>query len=258
MTDPDILTIEHRGPIAIVTLNRPKSLNALSQALSARIRAAFGELAQSPDTRVAILTGAGRAFCAGMDLKELSSGEAGLQDADETEGAGHHLFGMAAFDRPVIGAINGFALTGGLELAMGCDIRIAARGAMFADTHARVGVIPGGRMSAMLSRLIGIGRAKEMSLGGEAIDADTAERWGLVNRVVEPDALMPTCLALADKIAQNDPGIVRRYRSLIDENYGMTFRDAVDNEHVRSRDANQAFRRESLDPADIAARARRD
>lgn len=253
MMEPVIL-VEHRGPIAIVTLNRPEALNAMSRALSAQLAAAFAGL--TAETRVAILTGNGRAFCAGMDLKELSSGDARLQSADEERGAGHRRFGMAAFDGPVIAAINGFAITGGLELALCCDIRIAARGAKFADTHARVGVIPGGRMSALLSRLIGLGRAKEMSLGGNPIDAETAERWGLVSRVVEPEELIPAALKLAQDIAANDPGIVRRYSTLIEENFGLTYAQAVDNEHLQSRAANQSFRRDAFDREAIAEKAR--
>jgi enoyl-CoA hydratase len=248
--------VEHHGPVAIVTLNRPDALNAMSRSLSTGLVDAFAALQRSAGTRVAILTGAGRAFCAGMDLKELATGEAGLQASDETEGAGHRKFGMAAFDRPVIAAVNGFAITGGLELAMCCDIRIAARGAKFADTHARVGVIAGGRMTALLSRLVGLGRAKEMSLGGNPIDADTAERWGLVNRVVEPEDLMPAAMKLAGDIAANDPGIVRRYNALIEENFGMTYAEAVDHEHVTSRAANQRFDRGGFDRAEIAAKAR--
>ncbi|RYY25833.1 MAG: enoyl-CoA hydratase [Sphingomonadales bacterium] len=254
MSDENPVLVEHRGPVSIVTLNRPDALNAMSRALSKGLTDAFANM--PGETRVAILTGNGRAFCAGMDLKELSSGQSSLQSADEAHGAGHRRFGMAAFDRPVIAAVNGFAITGGLELAMCCDIRIAARGAKFADTHARVGVIPGGRMTALLSRLIGIGRAKEMSLGGNPIDADTAERWGLVNRVVEPEDLMPTALGLADAIAANDPRIVRRLNTLIDENYGMTYADAVDHEHHISRDANQSFRKEAFDREAIAEKAR--
>lgn len=249
-----VVLVEHRGPIAIVRLNRSDALNAMSRALSAQLAAAFAGF--PADTRVAILTGNGRAFCAGMDLKELSSGEARLQSADEERGAGHRRFGMAAFDGPVIAAINGFAITGGLELAMCCDIRIAARGAKFADTHARVGVIPGGRMSALLSRLIGLSRAKEMSLGGNPIDAETAERWGLVNRVVEPEDLMPVALKLAEDIAANDPAIVRTYNALIEANYGLTYADAVDNEHRLSRDANQSFRKDAFDREAIAEKAR--
>lgn len=256
MAETDIVLIEHDGPVAIVTLNRPDALNALSRDLSRRIAEAFTTLQESAETRVAILTGAGRAFCAGMDLKELSSGASGLQQADEEVGAGHRRFGMAAFDRPVIAAVNGFAITGGLELAMCCDIRIASTTAKFADTHARVGVIPGGRMSALLSRLVGLGRAKEMSLSASPIDAATAERWGLVNRVVAPDELMPACLKLAHEIAASDPEQIRLYNRLIEDNFGMDYADAVDNEHHRSREANQRFDRSKVDRDAIARNVR--
>jgi len=239
------------GPIATVTLNRPEALNALSGELTARLAGVFNALQAMKDVKVAILTGAGRAFCAGMDLKELASGEAGLQAPDEVRGAGHNRFGMAVFDRPVIGAINGAAITGGLELAMCCDMRIASATARFADTHARVGVIPGGSMSALLPRLIGLGRAKEMSLTGKMIDAATADRWGLVNRVVEPDELMSASMALAQEIAAVDGDTLRTYNHLISENFGMSFADALDNEHIRSRDANQRFERGRVDVASL-------
>lgn len=229
------------GPIATVTLNRPKSLNALSTGLLAQLETCFLALQGNADVRVAILTGAGKGFCAGADLDELASSDAVLQAPDEAIGMGHKRFGMAAFDRPVIAAINGVAFTGGLELALCCDIRIASTLARFADTHARVGVIPGGRMSALLPRLIGLGRAKEMCLSGRIIDAETANRWGLVNRVVDPEELMPAALALAHRIAGADPAHLRAYNRLIDEAYDRNYRDAVDHEHLSSRDANQAF-----------------
>lgn len=252
----DEVLLEKRGPVAIVTLNRPDALNAMSRNLSASLVDRFAEIAADPDILVAVLTGNGRAFCAGMDLKELSSGEAKLQAPDDDIGAGHTKFGMAAFNGPVIGAINGYALTGGLELALCCDIRIASSAAKFADTHARVGVIPGGRMSALLSRIIGLSRAKEMSLGGDQIDAATAEAWGLVNRVVEPESLLDSAIELAEKITANDPRVVRHYNALIDENFGMNYANAVDNEHAKSRAANQAFQHMALDHESIANRAR--
>src|SRR3546814_391214 len=163
---------------------------------------------------------------------------------------------MAIFDRPIIAAVNGFAITGGLELAMCCDIRIASTAAKFADTHSRVGVIPGGRMSALLPRLVGLGRAKEMSFGGSPIDAATAEHWGLVNRVVAPEELLPAALKLAHDIAAADIDYIRRYNRLIEENYGMDYAAAVDNEHRRSREANQAFDRSKVDQGAIAERVR--
>jgi len=253
MENPLVL-VEHHGAVAVVTLNRPEALNAISPGLSAELAAAFAAL---PDeTRVAVLTGNGRAFCVGMDLKELSEGTARLQAVDEAEGAGHRRFGMNAFNGPVIAAINGFAITGGLELALCCDIRIAARSARFADTHIRVGVIPGGRMSALLSRCVGLSRAKEMSLGANQVDAETAERWGLVNRVVEPEELMSAALALAQDIAGSAPLMIRRYNTLIEENFGMTYAEAVDHEHLQSRAANQTFDRDGFDMKAIAENAR--
>ena len=252
--DEQVVLVEHHGPVAVITLNRPDALNAQSRALSDQMAAAFAGL--GAETRVAILTGRGRAFCAGVDLKELSSSNAVLQAPDEEIGAGHTRFGMAAFNGPVIAAINGFALTGGLELALCCDIRIASTAAKFADTHARVGVIPGGRMTALLPRVIGLSRAKEMSLSGRMIDAKTAESWGLVNRLVEPVALMDEAMALAQDIARNDPGIVLPLNALIEANYGMTYAEAVDNEHIASRDANQRFQSAALDPEAVAARMR--
>lgn len=135
--------------------------------------------------RVLVLTGAGRAFCAGLDLREI--------DSDSFAGANAHsdpVLALQRFPHPVIGAINGPAVTGGLELALACDVLIAFTQARFADTHARVGVVPGWGLSQKLPRLIGIGRAKEMSFSGNFIGAEQAERWGLVNRVVSPEELL--------------------------------------------------------------------
>lgn len=247
--ESDTVLVSVDGPVATVTLNRPDVLNALSREMSLRLTEVFAALQAEAHVRVAILTGTGRAFCAGMDLKELASGENRLQAADEKHGAGHRRFGLAAFDGPVIAAINGVAVTGGLELALCCDMRIASTAARFADTHARVGVIPGGRMSALLPRLIGPSRAKLMALTGRMVDAATAERWGLVDQLVEPEALLPLCRDLARDIASVDGEVMRTYNRLIDENYGMTFADAIDNEHARSRDANQRFQRQGIDIA---------
>ena len=256
-TAEDSVLIDIDGPVAIVTLNRPKSLNALSTGMLERLEACFVKLQGRSTVQVAILTGAGRAFCAGADLDELAASPDVLQAPDEAIGTGHKRFGMGVFDRPVIGAINGVAVTGGLELALCCDIRIASTNARFADTHSRVGVIPGGRLTALLPRLIGIGRAKEMCLSARMIDAATADRWGLVNRVVEPDELMPACLNLARKIAAVEPSYLRTYNRLIDENFDGTYREAVDNEHIRSRDANQVFSHEELDVSSVIESRRR-
>jgi enoyl-CoA hydratase len=142
---------------------------------------------------------------------------------------------IEAFDRPIIGAINGPAITGGFELALACDLLVASTAAKFADTHARVGILPGWGLSQKLPRLIGVLRAKEISFTGNFVDAATAERFGLVNRVVEPDALMPCCRALAADMASCVPQVLRGYKRLIDEGARMTLGDALANEVTAAR-----------------------
>jgi len=159
-----VLLIERDGPVATVTLNRPDQMNALSAALRLAIGDAFRALQADADIRAAVLTGAGRAFCAGMDLAELSAGAAGAS-GHETSVAGQAEMadGIAAFEGPVIAAVNGHAITGGFELALACDLILASERAKFADTHARVGMLPGWGLSQKLPRLIGVARAKEIS-----------------------------------------------------------------------------------------------
>lgn len=252
MTD-DILLVERTDGIATVTLHRPASLNALTRELRARIAATFRELDADGSTRVVILTGAGRAFCAGIDLKELGSGES--QVGAPRDPAYDPTAAMAAFRGPVIGAINGAAVTGGFELALGCDLLIASPSARFADTHGRVGVHPAWGLSQRLSRLIGIGRAKEMSLTGNFVDAVTAERWGLVNRVVDADELLPTCRRLAADMLSLEPDMLVSYKRVIDDGYALSFgeamaleaRVAVDYNAAVSPEAVEARRRAVLD-----------
>lgn len=224
MTEP-ILLIERSGGIATLTLNRPKSLNALSVDLIRAIAAAFRELRRDPEIRAAILTGAGRAFCAGLDLKELAraGGIAGLDltGDDDMEAA------VVAFDRPILCAVNGAAVTGGLELVLMCDMVIASSTAVFADTHARVGVTPSWGMSQRLPRLIGANRAREMSFTARFVEASEAAAWGLANRVVAPEALMPTCVALAQEIVRSDPSTVGHYKRLYDEGGRMPLGEAL-------------------------------
>ena len=193
------------------------SANALSSELRKALRDAFIELGDDPEVSVVILTGAGKTFCAGLDLKELAQKGIGMQDAGEFQTGGSFFINAREFKKPIIGAINGPAVTGGFELALVCDMLIASTNAAFADTHARVGFIPGAGLSQKLSRLIGIFRAKEMSLTGNFISAQTAADWGLVNRVVSPEELMPAALALARDILSCPPEMVAKYKKLIDE-----------------------------------------
>lgn len=198
--------------ITTVTLNRPEALNALSYELRAAITDTFNSLREDDDTKVIILTGAGRAFSAGLDLKELGQ-EGFSQPAIDLHGAVRNV------GKPIIGAINGFAVTGGFEIALMCDILIGSTQAAFADTHVRMGVVPGWGLSQKLASLIGASRAKELSFTANYLDAETAERWGLLNRIVEPEQLLPHCEKLAAEICQADELTLKAVHELID--YGV-------------------------------------
>ncbi|MCB1684700.1 MAG: enoyl-CoA hydratase [Pseudomonadales bacterium] len=225
MSQPLILVDRDLG-ITRVTLNRPEALNALSTPLRNAITETFFELADDPATEVIILTGAGRAFTVGLDLKELG----GERDPGTTISSRNLSDALAAVRKPVIGAINGFAITGGFELALMCDFLIASTEARFADTHARVGVVPGWGLSQRLPRLIGINRAKELSLTGNFLDAQTACAWGLVNRVVTPEDLLPTCESLARDIISTEPVTRAEILRIMDAGWDTTLAEGLDME----------------------------
>ncbi|QUD90631.1 enoyl-CoA hydratase [Phenylobacterium montanum] len=230
-----MLLVEKSDGVAVVTLNRPEAMNAMSKALRAALAEAFVALEKDPEVRVAILTGAGdRAFTAGLDLKELGSDPGGLGAANATEAVANPVKAIEGFSKPVIGAINGVAITGGFEVALACDVLIASTRARFADTHARVGITPGWGLSQKLSRAIGIYRAKELSLSGNFLDAETACAWGLVNRVVPPEELMPAALKLAADMATIPPEMAAFYKRMINDGFGLPFGQAMALEHERS------------------------
>jgi enoyl-CoA hydratase len=219
-----LVWVERDGPVAIVTLNRPDALNALSRALGQALTGAFRRIADDPTVRAVVLTGQGRAFCAGADLEEAS--RMGIDALDQTPeldvGAA-----LLACPWPVIAAVNGFAITGGLEIMLMCDVIYASTAARFADTHGRVGLVPGWGLSQRLSRTIGVHRAKEVSLSGNYLDAATADRWGLVNRVFEPDDLLPAARKLAHDMAGLPAAVLRDYKRLIDAGFGRTLDDGL-------------------------------
>src|SRR5688572_11321923 len=210
MTNP--LLVEVDGPVATVTLNRPDARNALNRALRKALPATLRELDQRDDVAAIVLTGADPAFCAGIDLKELAAG-APLGDSSAVADRGP----FPPMDTPVIGAINGVAITGGFELALACDFLIASERARFADTHARVGIMPGWGLTVLLPEAIGHRRAKELSTTGNFLDAPTALAWGLVNHVVPHDELLPFCRRLGADIASVDRRAVRRMLQTYDE-----------------------------------------
>lgn len=236
MSEPVIL-VEKSGAIATVTLNCPGAMNALSRDLRLAIAETFEALEADADIRVAILTGAGKAFCAGLDLKELGSDKGGV---NATVGDKDPVTSIGQFSGPVIGAINGVAITGGFELALACDVLICSENARFADTHARVGILPGWGLSQKLSRAIGIYRAKELSLTGNFLSAAQAEDWGLINRVVTAEELLPVARKLADDMLSVVPECLPAYKKLIDDGFAESFGEGLKTERKVSNAANKA------------------
>jgi len=252
-----MLLVEKSDGIAVVTLNRPEAMNALSKALRSELYKAMVALDADDEVSVVILTGAGtRAFTAGLDLKELGS-EPGAMGAANAEGADENpVKAIELCRKPVIGAINGVAITGGFEVALACDVLIASENARFADTHARVGIMPGWGLSQKLSRLIGLYRAKELSLTGNFLDAKTACDWGLVNRVVPADELLAVAKTLAADMATIPVETLSLYKSIIDEGYGLAFIEAMALENRRSSANNRAVTPEAVEARRAAIQAR--
>ena len=196
--------IEKRGRIAIVTVNRPDKLNALNIATRNDILTAFEQLERDDEVRVVVITGAGeKAFIAGADINEFAGMTAIKQ---RTLMKGRRAFdSVEDFPKPVIAMINGFALGGGCELALSCDIRIASSKAKLGQPEIKLGIIPGGGGTQRLTRLIGEGKAMELILTGDMISAEEARQLGLVNHVFEPEELESKTMELANKIADMSP-----------------------------------------------------
>jgi len=256
MTEQLVL-IERADRCATVTLNRPQAMNALSRALRMALTEAITSLSADDAIDAIVLTGAGeRAFTAGLDLKELGSDPAALGEANGSDKPEDVVAAITACPKPVIGAINGVAITGGFELAMACDILIASENARFADTHARVGIMPGWGLSQKLSRAIGISRAKEMSLTGNFLDAQTACQWGLVNRVVPAGELVAYAQGLARDMQGADQAFLRAYTKLIDDGFAVGLDEAIALETERSSAYNASVTPSTVEERRIAVQAR--
>jgi enoyl-CoA hydratase len=193
------------APIRTVTLNRPQVLNAIDARTLEELYAVFEEVARTPDVRCVILTGAGeKAFAAGADIAAMAA--MGEEEARRFSGLGHRLGRtMAELHAPIIAAVGGFALGGGLELALACDFIVASRTAKLGQPEVKVGVVPGFGGSQRLCRRIGVARARELLFTGELVDAAKAEAWGLVNAVVDPGDLLPAVRRIAEQIAARAP-----------------------------------------------------
>ena len=193
-----IVRTADRGPVRVITLNRPAARNALSGALNRALYAALTDADADEAVSAVVLTGTDPAFCAGVDLKEAARD--GLRYFEEFQ-SHSCIAAVAAMHTPVVGAINGATFTGGLEIALGCDFLVASERAVFADTHARVGILPGGGMTARLPQLVGAAMARRLSMTGEVVDAVRAERIGLITEVVPHESLLHRAVELATQIA---------------------------------------------------------
>jgi enoyl-CoA hydratase len=244
----EVVLIEVSDGVGTITLHRPEIRNAINNAMRQGLRAAVEHLEQDPDVAVMILTGSDPAFCAGLDLEELGQGE--VRPGTNPEG-NRSTSPFPNKTKPLIGAVNGPAITGGFELALNCDFLIASERAVFADTHARVGVMPGWGLTALLADAVGVRRAREISLSGNFVTAAEALTWGLVNRVVRHDELLPTTMRIASDIAANDPVGVRRMLTTYGEQEKARLADAWRLEGEGAR----AFRRQvRFSPAEVEAR----
>ena len=221
----ETLKYEVKDGIAYITVNRPEALNALNSKVLAELYDAFAEFDADEAARVAILTGEGRSFVAGADIAEMA--KLNTIEARVFAKAGHRTMNFIEnVSKPVIAAVNGFALGGGCELSMACDIRIASAKAKFGQPEVGLGLIPGFGGTQRLSRLVGKGMAKYLIYTADVIGAEEAGRIGLVEKVVEPEELMPTCEELAKKIMSKAPIAVSIAKHAINNGYDMDMKSA--------------------------------
>lgn len=209
---PDILLAEQQGPVRLLTLNRPASLNALNRELVTALRDAMQTVASDERTRAVVITGAGRAFSSGADLAELEARYAANDFAlaeDLLQTYAPLIRAIRACPQPVLAALNGVAAGAGLSLALACDFRIAAKSAQLILAFIRIGLVPDAGALYFLTRLVGLGRATEMAMRGEPVTAEAALQMGLVSEVVDDGDITATALQRASELAAKPPGGLR-------------------------------------------------
>ena len=244
----DVLLVNVIDRVATLTLHRPDSRNALSSELSNALWDAVLAAGADGSVDVVVITGSDPAFCAGVDLKEVSGEAPSSGSFVRRRGADGLYRFLPPIDKPVIGAINGACVTGGLELALQCTFLVASERAWFADTHGRVGILPGGGMTVLLPQAVGLRRAIEMSLTGNRLGAEEALRLGLVNHVVPHEGLLPFAQRLAADIVSTGAVVVRR---LHDQYRRVAAAGSLAEAHALEGLMAETW---ALDPADVAAR----
>lgn len=258
MSGGDVVLVAVDDGVATITLNRPDARNAINGALGVGLARAVAECEADDAVAAMILTGADPAFCAGADLKEISSAPTEVRTPDPDDPYRRDEIGKyAAFRgpfpphvKPLIGAINGACITGGFEIALNCDFLIASERARFADTHARVGIMPGWGLTVLLVESVGVRRARELSATGNLIDASTALAWGLVNHVVPHDDLLPFTHDLARAVVGNDQVAVQRMFATYAEIAGSVYDDGW---AIEDR-VNRAWLAGGIDAAEVGRR----
>ena len=242
------ITTEISEGVAVISLNRPEVRNALNSQILRAIPEVIASLEENPEVDVLVLTGTDPAFCAGLDLRELGDTGGNIEpEAQSSMSKGP----FPERTKPLIGAINGVAVTGGLELALACDFLIASDRAQFADTHARVGVMPGWGLSVLLPQAIGVRRSREMSLTGNYVGAELAASWGLVNRDVPHEDLIGTVLELAADIRSNNQQGVRQMLQTYESTTSVTLEEGWD---VEAKMGREWLRVTNFRPEDVAER----
>jgi enoyl-CoA hydratase len=219
---------ERTDNVAIITLNRPERLNAITRELLAGLIDQLETARKDDEVAAVILTGAGRAFCAGEDLKETSAGKTFEQWVEETDGLQQVQRVILGLGKPLIAAIPGYALGGGCEFALSCDIRIAAEEAKFGFPETEVGLTITTAGTKLLSQIVGLGKAKELVFTGDFVDAREALRIGLANQVVAQESLLEAALALARKISEKSPLALKLSRIAIDQGLHSSFEQTLE------------------------------
>ena len=242
----DELLVRRRDRSAWITLNRPHAMNALTPSLMSRLMEVLDAIRDDRQVISVVITGSGKTFCAGVDLAALGA-QRSLADGtqDFMRVATPVITAMEGHPKPIVAMVNGLALAGGLELVLGCDLVYASSKARFGDAHANFGLIPGGGSSARLPRRIGLGPAKELILTGALADADTMLRYGLVNRVFEPQHLEAGVLELLGQLNARSPLGLARSKRLVMDGMELPLAEAVTREaaiaveHCLSHDAKE-------------------
>lgn len=219
--------VEKKGKVSIIRLNLPDKLNSLGPELRADLKSALRQFRDNKESRVAVLTGQGRAFCAGGDLPEMEDGISAVYGVEHMTGCNEIILLIAGIAKPIIAAVNGVAAGAGFSIAMACDLVLASTGASFMQAFAKVGLIPDMGSLYLLPRVVGMHRAKELIWTAKRINADEAWRMGIVNSVVNPEELEPQAMELAEKLAEGPAFAIGLGKTLLSKSLESSLQDML-------------------------------